>query len=92
MPLDRNTTARKRFRQELDQLHAKIDMLPKEQQRELQRFVDTVEQRCQILRDSLSTIRDEMDDIRLCARAAQFNIEASSNEARQAWRRVGLSW
>ena len=85
---DKQAAKRKDFRAKLNRLRARIDSLPEEQRSEYQQLVEGAETQCRKLEENFDTIRDTLADLRLFAKAAQFNIEASCREVEAARRRT----
>ena len=88
MSEDRKAAKRKEFREKLNRLRASIDLLPEEQRSGYQQLVDGAEAQCRKLEENLDVVHETIADLRLFAKAAQFNIEASCREVEAARRRT----
>ncbi len=74
----------------LEELRSKLELLPPDQQGQFRLMIDAAGQQCRRLPRQCAALRDAVDDLRLAAKGAQFDIEASCREIEQARRQNGL--
>ncbi len=75
----------------LDELRAKIPLLPEKQRSQFGELITGVEEQCKQLQKHCVAVRGAVEDLQLVHKYAQFDLEASYNEIREARRRNGLS-
>ena len=70
------------FLQRLDELRAKIDLLPQEQHQHFHKLADDAERQCEKLQKDNETIRVMLDDLRLIEKQVRLDGKTSQREIR----------
>ena len=76
------------YREALDELLERIDSLPADQRRRLQRLVGETRQRHEKLRESVMRLQETLDTLRVSVKYLIFDVEATRRENEHLRKRI----